>query len=159
MNKMFVLGIGRRIMTDDAIGIRLVEDLRRHDVSPYTRYFIGEAELEYCFEEVLDCDYLVIINAYISGKNPGELSIIPINELDSAKEISLHSAHGKHLFNMLRGSKHLPEGLFIGIEPCEVNYGFTLSDTLQACYPDIMKKVKGLVCNKVGSHESANAPK
>lgn len=149
MKKMLVIGIGSRIMMDDAIGINIVEDLKTYEASPLITYLQGETDFDYCFEEVLNCDYLIIIDAYMSGKEPGEMSIIPINQPNEVNADSFYSMHGIHLLSLLQNSRHLPEGILIGIEPYVINYGFTLSDKLQSCYTSILCEVRQLIFQQV----------
>jgi hydrogenase maturation protease len=147
MKKLLIIGIGSRIMLDDAIGINLVEDLRKLDTNPYVKYILGETDVYYCIKEVLNYDSVIIIDAFLSGKQPGEITIVPLNELNDANEETFYSMHGVHLLNILRCSKHSPDGILIGIEPYEINYGFTLSDRLQSCYSCILKEVNEYIGN------------
>lgn len=145
MKKLLIIGIGSRIMTDDAIGIIIVEALKRHKAYQLVSYLIGETDFDYCFEEILNYDYLVVVDAYMSGKAPGEITEIPLNELNSGEDENIYSMHGIHLLNLLKHSRHLPEGVLIGIEPCVIDYGFTLSDTLQHKYYSILKDVRKII--------------
>jgi hydrogenase maturation protease len=141
MKRILVIGIGSRIMMDDAIGIYLVEDLIRKGVHPEVTYVIGETDVDYCIEEVLDYDCIIVIDAYLSGKQAGEITVIPLLELDNEKEALSYSTHGLHLLSQLRNKKHVPKVNLIGIEPYEINYGFSLSDPLQKQYQLILTRV------------------
>ena len=149
MKKILILGIGSRIMMDDAIGIYLVEDLKQLNTDTNITYILGETDVDYCIEEALDFDCVIIIDAFLSGKQPGEISIVQLKELNEENEDNLYSMHGAHLLNILRCDKHLQDGILIGIEPYEINYGFTLSDSLQGCYNSILKEVQGYIDNYV----------
>lgn len=149
MKKLLIIGIGSRIMMDDAVGIYLAEDLRRLDTNPYIKYILGETDVDYCIEEALNFDKVIIIDAYLSEKQPGEITIIQLNELKDENEDNLYSMHGVHFLNILRCSKHSPDGILIGIEPYEINYGFTLSDRLQSCYNHILKEVHEYIGNYI----------
>lgn len=149
MKKLLIIGIGSRIMMDDAIGINLVEDLEKFDTNPDISYVAGETDVDYCISEALDYDYVVVIDAFLSGKQPGEITIIPLNELDDENEDNFYSMHGVHFLNILRCSKNSPPGILIGIEPYEINFGFTLSDRLQSCYNHILKEVRKYIENYI----------
>lgn len=142
MKNVLIVGIGSRIMMDDAIGICLVEDLRKLGTNPYIRYLIGETDVDYCIGEILDYDYVIIIDAFLSGNQPGFITVVPLNELKYKNEDSFYSMHGLHLLNIIRCAKQFPDGIFIGIEPYEINYGFTLSDLLQSIYSHILLGVQ-----------------
>jgi hydrogenase maturation protease len=141
MKKILVIGIGSRIMMDDAIGIYLLEDLRKLDEYPNVTYILGETDVDYCIEEVLDFDFIIVTDAFLSGKPPGEITVMPLNELNKESRDCLYSMHGVHLINALQQARHLPDGIIIGIEPYEINYGFALSEQLQSRYNRILKEV------------------
>ena len=128
-------------MMDDAIGIYIVEDMKRLDTTSNITYILGETDVDYCIDEVLDFDCVIIIDAFLSGKQPGEITVVPLNQLNEDNEDNLYSMHGVHLLNMLRCAKHLPVGILIGIEPYEINYGFTLSSRLQHSYSLILREI------------------
>lgn len=153
MKKILVIGIGSRIMMDDAIGINIVEGLRQLGTNPNITYILGETDVDYCIEEVLDFDFVIVIDAFLSGKQPGEITVLPLNELNEESENSLYSMHGVHLLNMLRCARHLPVGILIGIEPYEINYGFALSDQLERYYVHIFNKVHRHIENCIVQYE------
>ena len=101
MKKILVIGIGSRIMMDDAIGIILVEDLRRLCKNSEMTYMIGETDVDCCMEEALNYDNIIIIDAFLSGKQPGEITVIPLKELNKDIEDSFYSLHGMHLLSLL----------------------------------------------------------
>lgn len=142
MKSILVIGIGSRIMADDAIGVHLVEDLEKLDTVSNIRYLAGETDVYCCISEIPRYDYIVVIDAFLSGKKAGEVTIVPFHELKDVSEDSLYSMHGIHLLNMIRHAENLPEGMLIGIEPFDINYGLDLSDALQSCYPNILRDVQ-----------------
>lgn len=142
MKKILIVGIGSRIMMDDAIGIYLVEDLRQLSTNSNITYILGETDVDYCIEEVLDFDYVIVIDAFLSEKQPGEITVIKLKEIETEYSGFCYSMHGVHLLDILRCAKHFPDGILIGIEPYEINYGFKLSDLLQSRYSRILGEVQ-----------------
>lgn len=153
MNKILVIGIGSRIMTDDAIGIYLVEDLMRLGTDPDITYINGETDVDYCIEEILKFKTVIVIDAFLSGKQPGEITAVPLNKLNEDIEESFYSMHGMHLLNLVRIAKHSLNGILIGIEPNEINYGFSLSDLLQSFYPRIFEGVQKEITEYINNME------
>jgi len=142
MEKILVIGLGSKVMTDDAIGLYLVEDLRQLDRYSDITFIIGETDVDYCMAETLDYCNIIIIDAFMSGKQPGEITVIPLKGLNEKPDADFYSMHGMHLLSILIGMKYSDKGIFIGIEPYEINYGFSLSSRLQSCYPGILEEVK-----------------
>ncbi|MDF2674363.1 MAG: hydrogenase maturation protease [Clostridiales bacterium] len=144
MSKILVLGIGSRIMMDDGIGAYLVEDLEKYIKNMNIEFIIGETDIDYCVSKISTCNTVVVIDAYLSGKTPGEVSLIQLCDLKKESNVS-YSLHGIHFLNIIQCLKNEPEGILIGIEPYEINFGFSLSHILQKCYPNIFESVYGHV--------------
>ncbi|MDD4503505.1 MAG: hydrogenase maturation protease [Clostridiaceae bacterium] len=153
MKKILVIGIGSRIMMDDAIGIYLVEDLKQLDTNSTTTYMLGETDVDYCIKEILNFDNIIIIDAFLSGKKTGEITAIPLNELNEDIDDSFYSMHGMHLLSSLRSMISSLNGILIGIEPYEINYSFSLSDLLQSYYPHILREVQKEIAEYINSVE------
>ncbi len=140
MKKLLVIGIGSQIMMDDGIGIYLVEDLKHQLKDPNISFITGETDVDYCLSKISDFQRVVIIDAYESGKNPGAVTVVPLCHLAKVNNSS-YSLHGIHLINTLEFMKHKPEGILVGIEPYEINYGFSLSTVLHNQYQQILKSI------------------
>ena len=140
MMSLLVLGIGSRLMMDDGIGIYLGEDLKEQFISNNISFISGETDVDYCLSKISEFERIVLIDAYESGKSPGDVTVLPICDLVKARD-RCYSLHGMHLINTLQFIEHQPEGIFIGIEPYEIIYGFSLSELLQRQYQEILKSV------------------
>jgi hydrogenase maturation protease len=89
--KTLVLGLGNPILTDDAVGIRLAEELKQEvpDLDIVGTSEAGITLLEY----VVGYDKLVIIDSIMTGKGkPGELYKLGREDLKSV--LALSSSHG-----------------------------------------------------------------
>lgn len=132
---------------DDAIGIHLIEDLEKLNPNPNIKYLSGETDVDYCVAEISNYEYVIVIDAFISGKQPGEVTIVPFYEFNNEKEECLYSMHGMHFLNMIRYVGKVPNGTLIGIEPYDINFGSSLSNTLKSCYPCILRDVQNHLVN------------
>ncbi len=141
MKKTLVLGIGNRLMTDDGIGVYLAEDLGRSEEDSRIEYFLGETDVDCCAEKIDESNLVILIDAFISGKLPGDVTAIPLSDLKDGIG-SCCSMHGLHILDAMRLANRMPEGILIGIEPCELQYGLGLSDSLRCSYPHILAVVK-----------------
>ncbi|WP_048600957.1 hydrogenase maturation protease [Rubeoparvulum massiliense] len=150
MKRCLVLGIGNRLMMDDGIGIYMVEalqeqyseEIRRGD--QVTKLVIGESDLDYCVEQVLQVALFIIVDAAQLGKKPGEITLLPFHQLSS---LSLHhSAHDLHLFHLLQVMEQVEQqkitGYLLGIEPYEIRFHWGLSDLLQDQFPMMLEEMK-----------------
>lgn len=144
MKKALVMGIGSRIMTDDAIGIKLVEDLANGASNTDIAYVVGETDVDYCLDEIIDFKNVIIIDAYLSGKQPGSITAVPLCEIASMglHDVFYCSAHSLHLMDRLKTKRHSGDVSFIGIEPYDISLGFTLSESMQKEYYRVLSEVR-----------------
>ncbi len=90
--KTKVIGIGNRIMTDDSIGIKVVEALKDQLRDLGFQVIIGETDIEYTLNHIENGDYIIIVDSSLFGIDIGEVSVFNLNELRefSEKGYSLH---------------------------------------------------------------------
>ncbi|HYK71749.1 MAG TPA: hydrogenase maturation protease [Pseudoneobacillus sp.] len=141
MEKIIVLGIGNQLMMDDGIGIYLVNELGKHPSAPNIFYLVGESDIDYCLELIDGATFIMIVDAVLSGKEPGELSVFSLEELHESQPLHI-SPHNLHLFQELYQQKETIAGYLIGIEPFELRFHIGLSDELIAKWDVVLKDVQ-----------------
>jgi len=147
MRKIIVLGIGNRLMKDDGIGIYVVEQLGRQNNMADYELVIGETDLDFCLSIIREASdkaiIIVIIDAVISGKQPGDIMFLKIDKLKgSCRGISLHN---QTLLNCISHFGIEINGFLIGIEPFDITYHFGLSPVLDQKLPEICGHVTYLL--------------
>jgi len=147
MKKILVLGIGNRLMKDDGIGIYVVEQLSRQNNMEDFEFMVGETDIDFCLSvirEASDKDIIiVIIDAVISGKQPGDILVLEIDELTGSRGgISLHN---QTLLDCISNFGMEIKGFLIGIEPFDICYHFDLSPVLKKRLAEICDHVTGLL--------------
>lgn len=144
MKDMVVLGIGNRLMMDDGIGVYVAEELKKRNTSPAVRYVIGETDFYYCLSQIDEAAYVIIIDAACLGKEPGTISVIPLQQIfnNPMQQINVHESH---ILNEIKMVGRSIDGLFIGIEPYMLDYSFGLSSVLQTQYFTIADKIEKVI--------------
>lgn len=144
MKELIILGIGNRLMMDDGIGVLIVEELRKRDTNPGIRYVVGETDIYYCLDQIVDDSYVIIVDAAYLDEKPGTLSVIPLQQVSDSpvKQISIHDSH---FLNEIRLSGKNIDGVFIGIEPYEIDYSINLSLALQSQFSEITDFVQRII--------------
>jgi len=144
MNEVLVLGIGNRLMMDDGIGVYVVEELKERNTITGIRYVIGETDTYFCLNQIQESSYIIIVDAASFDKEPGTISTIPLQHVmkNSMQPISIHESH---LLNEIKMRGKSFEGVFIGIEPYEVNYWPNLSTILQGQFNRIVEEIESIV--------------
>ncbi|NLP06686.1 MAG: hydrogenase maturation protease [Clostridiaceae bacterium] len=144
MKEILVLGIGNRLMMDDGIGVYIAEALKERNTNPNIRYVVGETDIYFCLEQIKESSFTVIIDAALLGNRPGTICVIPLDRVFSDSILPI-SAHDSHLLNEIIMMDKNVEGLFIGIEPYEINYALCLSQVLQKHFPGIIEEVENII--------------
>jgi hydrogenase maturation protease len=140
MENIIVLGIGNQLMMDDGIGIYLIEQLSKLNRTPHVSFLIGESDIDYCMDQIMNATFVLIVDAVISGNKPGELTVYPLANLHEYQTLDI-SAHNFHLFQSLYQQKDSIKGYLIGVEPYEIRFHIGLSKTLREKWKTIFQDV------------------
>lgn len=138
---MKVIGIGNRIMADDAIGVMIAESLEEALENLGVEVIIGETDVEYCLSFIDDGDFLFIIDATLYDLEPGTLTVQEINK----EKIYAKEEYSQHQISLVKligicNVKNI-SGYILGIEVVDVDFGIELSDVITARFDDIKSKV------------------
>jgi hydrogenase maturation protease len=156
--KVLVLGIGNLVMSDDGVGVKVVQQLQR----------------EYCFGEnveVMDggtlgldllpklegVDHLIVVDAVETGEKPGTCVRLTGEELPIALEtkVSPHQMGLKDLLSVAQLLGHSPgEMVLIGVQPGSIEMDTELTPEVEAVLQllvdnvlDELKKI-GQLCSR-----------
>lgn len=138
-----VIAIGNTLMSDDGIGIRILENIKDSLKVHGIDTFIGETDFEYCISVIQDGDYIFIIDASMLGKNPGTITIIPIDEYSNLKNRNFqHSCSFSDLLYIYHKSVN---GYIIGIEIEKIYMGIDISKHLH----ESIQQISAIVYNTI----------
>lgn len=151
MEKVIVLGIGNILMMDDGIGIYLIEQLSKLNSSSNISFLIGESDIDYCMEQIMEATFVIIVDAVFSGDTPGKLTVYPLSDLHEHQELDI-SPHNFHLFQLLYLQRESIKGFLIGVEPYEIRFHIGLSKTLNEKWNTILEDVSQTIERLVGEH-------
>jgi hydrogenase maturation protease len=140
MEKIIVLGIGNILMMDDGIGIEIIEQLSKLNHTSHVSFLIGESDIDYCMDQIMDATFVIIVDAVFSGNKPGELTVYPLANLQEYQTLDF-SVHNFHLFQALYQQKESIKGYLIGVEPDEIRFHIGLSKTLSEKWNTILQDV------------------
>ncbi len=144
MKELIVLGIGNRLMTDDGIGIHIVEELQKTNTNTNIQYVVGETDVYFCLDQIENALMTIIIDAAYLNKEPGSISIVSLEKV-SENPVYPISVHDTHLLDLVKKSGQYVKGLLIGIEPYEIDFGTSLSWVLESKFIRICKEVKDII--------------
>ncbi len=139
--KTLILGFGNPILTDDAVGIRIAEELER-EFPDITVEATSEAGLS-ILDEVTGYDKLVIIDSIKTGKGkPGELYKLELEDLKPRSDFS--SSHGLDIATAFKLGEKLgyPLPHEVSIYAVEVKDNTTFGE---GCTPELKQSIPLIV--------------
>jgi len=136
-----VIGIGNRIMMDDAVGIKIIEELEQELKALNLQCIIGETDIEFTLNAIDDGDFIIIIDSSYFGLLPGTVLSMELRNLEAFNEKG-YSLHQLSLVKILSNFKLLNiKGNLITIEAAEIDFGIELSEELNNQLDFIKEKV------------------
>lgn len=142
------IGIGNRMMMDDGIAIAVLESLKTNLESMGIEVIIGETDFQFCFHQLKEDDFVIILDAAYSGAEAGSVHSCELEEVIAAYG-ETNSQHEMSVFDLLRLYSKPLKGYFIAIEIAESGFGCELSDALKGIFNDICLKVEKMICEIV----------
>lgn len=145
---MVAVGIGSRLMQDDAIGVLVTEHLHETLEAHGIPVVIAETDVEFGLEAIRGHNRAVIIDAVHCGKAPGEITVFPFCDLEIAQD-KANTQHEATLIDCILRRQDANEGYLIGIEIVRAGCGYGLSERLSLLFEDICADVEQIVLSFV----------
>ena len=139
-----VIAIGNRLMMDDAVGVLVVENIKKQLEDRDIKVVIGETDIEYAFSNLNNQDEFYIVDSTCYGASPGTVILKTIEEVKNTR-VQSYTIHSLGLFDFINLNKFDVKGYFIGIEIDTIDINFGLSAKLQEHFNVISDKVLSLI--------------
>jgi Ni,Fe-hydrogenase maturation factor len=108
----------------------------------------------YCLSFIEEGDILVILDASISGREPGTIWHMPLySALNNCNQGQFQ--HDTDLLSALNRKGMQPPGMLICIEALNISQKWGLSQTLQSQMPSICSKIKEIILELRGEIKHA----
>lgn len=147
---MLVLGLGNRLMGDDAVGPNVVDALAAEDDAPDgVSWRDGGTMGLALLPEIESCDALVVVDAARYGLPPGVVQVFEGDEMDRRLGGRHHSAHELALSDLM-GAAALSGGLpsrraLVAVEPADTGLNLSMSPAVSAAVPAMCDAVRALL--------------
>ena len=149
--KTLVLGLGNPLLRDDAVGILVAERLK-----PLLADQAGiEVDVDYwgglrLMERMVGYERAIVIDAILSGAEPGTVHVLAPGELPTQRSASAHDVNlvtaiqfGRQAGVILPADDHIT---LIGIEAVEtIEFGEELTPEVAAAIPNVVEVVLRLL--------------
>lgn len=143
--KAVVLGVGNVILTDEGVGVRVIEALQRDYALPPEVAVIdaGTSGME-MLEDLSHLDFLLVVDAIAANKTPGDLVKLTGPEVPVFFRRNL-SPHGIGLSDVLASLEFMgaepKETVIIGIQPVSMALSTELTPQAAARVPELVAGV------------------
>jgi hydrogenase maturation protease len=147
---LLVLGLGNLLLTDDGVGLRLLEELQRSAEWGDTVDFVdggtrGTALLGYLEHR----QALLILDAVALGGGPGAVHVLRDEEVYSLRSRLAGTAHEGNALQLLRTARLLgghPEVVVVvGVEPEVLETNIGLSPAVEAALPRAVETARQIL--------------
>ncbi len=142
-----VLGIGNSLVGDDGVGPFLIQLLaEQYHFHPEVLLVDGGTLGIQMLPVVSAARYLIVLDAYRSGLQPGTVSMLPLEALMKRRNtmVSLHQSDLSQVLAMAELVGARPPGILFGVEPNELLPGETrLSLAVRSALPSMIQHILG----------------
>ena len=132
-------------MMDDGIAIAILENLKNNLESLGIEVIIAETDFQFCFHQLKEEDFVIILDAAYSGAVAGSVHLYKLQEAITVYG-ETNSQHDMSIFDLMRLYSKPLKGYLIGIEIAEAEFGCELSEALKAKFNGICVEVERIIC-------------
>lgn len=148
--RTLILGIGNTLLSDEGVGVHVVEHLRGlHGAEPDLTFLDGGTLSFTLAGDIADHEALIVVDAARLGLAPGTVRCLEGEEMDRhllSGKMSVHEVGLSDLMDIARLSDHLPaHRALVGIEPEYLDWGDAPTAPVAAAIPEAAAAVMALV--------------
>ncbi len=141
---VLVLGVGNILLSDEGVGVRVVEAMEGRELPDDVELFDGGTASVDLLDSLANRDRVIVIDAVNGGSEPGTLYRFTPDDITNQKQ-SFISLHQIGLLETLTIASYLGcaprEVIIFGIEPRKVSWGLELSPEVAAVVPRVIELV------------------
>lgn len=148
MERTLVIGIGSILRSDDAVGIRVIEELEKETFPEH----ISLRSADISGLDFLKCIYgyekAVIIDAADMKERPATVRIFKAADMGKGGFKDTVSTHGMGLVDTLKLAEELDistKMIIVGVQPKNISFGLELSEEIKKIIPRVVLEVKKIL--------------
>ena len=149
--RTLVLGIGNTLLTDEGIGIHVLNALQQLDPGIENVEYMDGGTLSFTLAEpIQSCDNLIVIDASEIGRPPGSVETFENESMDhfvtTGNKKSVHEVSLVDVLSMALLSGSLPgRRALLGIQPHSFDWGERPSRDVENAIPEACDRVQELI--------------
>lgn len=158
MSNLTVLGVGNILFSDDGVGVRVIEKLRREYIfSDNVTLVDGGVQGLYLLDIISSAGRLIVVDTVLNSGRPGDIYRLTHDQIQGRLPAgnSLHQADLIETFTFCKLLGRVPETTIIGIEPKDfITLSDQLSPEIQDKLEDLTQKVLDEIVKQAETYES-----
>ncbi len=148
--RVLVIGVGNPLMSDDGVGLRLLEALAARTTQPAPVEFLDAGTLGFMLlPRVEQCDALLALDAANLGGPPGAVRVFEgeaFDEFVRQPRCSVHELGLRDLLDAARLTGALPgRRALVAVQPGRLGWGMVLSPPVEAALPAATAAAAGIL--------------
>ena len=144
-NSIVVLGVGNILLTDEGLGVHVVEGLKaNYTFTPQISLIDGGTMGMELLTYMRGMKKILLIDAVNGGEAPGTIYEFPHRELEQyfTDHISVHEVGMQDILRIRAIQENpLEDAIVIGVEPESLDVGFEPSAPVQKALPEVKDRV------------------
>ena len=151
-DKTLVLGIGNTLLSDEGVGVRMLDWLQRHLPELTGIRYLDGGTLSFTLAPYIeDADNLIVIDAAELDAVPGTVQVFADAGMDRFAGKTKRSVHEVSLGDLL-AIAHLTGAMpanraLVAIQPQAVDWGNQLSNPVKQALPEVANRVLALLAD------------
>jgi hydrogenase maturation protease len=150
VTRLLVLGIGNTLLSDEGIGIHVINYLRQKHPAPEGVTYLDGGTLSFTLaSEIEDADNLIVVDAARVGGAPGNVACMTGTGMDYFLGTAKRSVHEVGLLDLLdiaRLTDTLPANrALVGIQPDIIDWGEQPTAAVSSAIPFAVKHINDLI--------------
>ena len=154
-----LLGVGNILLTDEGVGVRLIEQLQAgYCIPPELTLLDGGTSAMELLEDLENLDLLVIADCVRVGQPPATVVVLKDDEVPSffRARLSPHQVGLSDVLATLEFTERAPRHVVVvGVQPVDVSLGMEQSLPVQAIMPEALQAIR----DALAEHGLATPPR
>lgn len=151
-NMIKLVSVGNKFMKDDGIAVKVIQELREKLTSIKLDIIIAETDYQNCFYLLNEGDFVIILDAMYTGKEPGSICVFEFEDV-LMQHGDFFMQHDMSIVELMRLYNSKFKGCIIGIEISEVCFDDDLSPVLKEKFPQVCLNVESEIKKIILEHK------